>query len=644
MPRLVYSLIVILTGLTLASPLKAQDAAPNAAPVQETAPAQTQGETAAPTVAPAVAPAAMPAQDYSAYTAKPVHGVAMHGAPKYQAGFPHFDYVDPSAPKGGTLRVHAVGTFDNLNPFILKGVPASSIGLVFETLTQHAQDEAFTEYGLLAETIEIPEDRSWVAYNLRPQAKWADGMPVTADDVVWTFKTLIDKGAPFYKAYYANVKDVVAVTPQRVLFLFDGSVNLELPLIVGQLPVLPRHYWADKNFEDTTLTPPLGSGPYRVGRVEPGRFVEYVKVADWWGKDLPINVGRYNFDRITVDYYRDTTVALEGLFAGEYDFRLENTAKTWATGYENDLVKSGKIAKEKIKNEEPAGMQGFYMNTRRPVFQDRAVRQAVNLAFDFEWANRQFAFGAYTRTDSFFENSELASFGVPSGRELEILSAFKDNLPPEIFSVPFTVPYTDGKGNNRQNLKRASDILDAAGYKIGPDGIRLDPKTGAKLEFEIIESSPAFERWTLPMIQNLEKIGIKASFRVIDTAQYVNRIQNFDFDMTVSTIGQSLSPGNEQREFWHSSKAEVPGSRNIVGIKDPVVDALVDMVITAPSREELVYRTRALDRVLLWGYYVIPQWHLNAWRIAYWDKFGKPAITAGQDLGVVDTWWAKAPQ
>ncbi len=639
MPRFVFTILMIFTCMAVVdSPAKATDTDTNAATSATDATGIT-GANAIPAPAQNLAPA-----DYSQYQATPTHALAMHGTPKYKAGFAHFDYVNPAAPKGGNMRMHSVGTFDSLNPFIAKGVPAGNIGMIYETLTEHGSDEAFTEYGLLAESIEMPEDRSWVAFNLRPEARWHDGVPLTAEDVVWTFQTLIEHGAPFYKAYYSNVREVVATTPHRVLFLFDEGVNMELPLIIGQLPVLPKHYWADRNFSETTLTPPLGSGPYRIGRVEQGRFIEFIKVQDWWGKDLPINIGRYNFDRITVDYYRDTTIALEGLFANEYDFRQENTAKTWATGYDNELVKSNQVIKEKIRNQEPAGMQGFIMNTRRPVFQDRIVRQAVNLAFDFEWSNRQFAYGAYTRTDSYFENSELASFGIPTGRELEILSAFRKNLPSEVFNVPFTVSYTDGKGNNRQNLKRATEILDQAGYKTGADGIRVDPKTGQKLEFEIIDNQPAFERWTLPFIQNLEKIGIKATFRIVDTSQYVARMQSFDYDMTISTIGQSLSPGNEQREFWHSSKAEINGSRNYIGVRDPVIDALIDMVIAAPNREELIHRTRALDRVLLWGHYIVPQWHINAWRIAYWDKFGKPATTAAQSLGVADTWWAKDAQ
>ena len=450
--------------------------------------------------------------DFSLYTAAPVHAIAMHGAPQYGSDFTHFKYANPDAPKGGTLRQHVVGSYDSLNPFIAKGIPAAGIGLIYQTLTEHGEDEAFTEYGSIAKTIEVPADRSWIAFNLNPAARWHDGKPLTAADVVWTFNTLVEKGAPFYRAYYANVKHVIAVTPHRVLFIFDGTKNLELPLIIGQLPVLPKHYWQDKDFEKTTLVPPLGSGPYKVGRVDQGRSIQYIRDQDWWAKDLPLNKGRYNFDNLSFDYYRDSTIALEGLFAGEYDFRNENTAKIWATGYDNNVVKSKKIIKTRILNKRPAGMQGYFMNTRRAVFKDRAVRQAVNLAFDFEWANKQFAFGAYTRTDSYFENSELASFGVPTGRELEILKQFERQLSPQIFTIPFTASRTKGDGKSRQNLRQATKILDQAGYKTGKDGIRVHEKTGTRLELEIVDNQPAFERWTLPLIKNLKKNRHQSQF------------------------------------------------------------------------------------------------------------------------------------
>ncbi|HEY8963013.1 MAG TPA: extracellular solute-binding protein, partial [Alphaproteobacteria bacterium] len=394
-----------------------------------------------------------------------------------------------------------------------------------------------------------------------------------------------------------------------------------------------------KDFEETSLVPPLGNGPYKITKVDAGKSITLTRVKDWWGENLPINKGRYNFDTITVDYYRDATVALEALFANRYDLRQENIAKVWATGYDAPPVKDGRIKKEEIKNGLPAGMQAFVMNVRRPVFADRNVRKALQYAFDFEWANRSLAHNAYTRNDSFFENSEFASSGVPQGKELALLNGFKDQLPPELFTEEFKNPVTDGQGDARDNLRTAMQILDNAGWTVGADGIRA--KDGVKLQFEIIENQPEFERWVLPFIRNLRRIGIIANFRVVDTAQMVQRLNDFDFDMTVSGFGQSNSPGNEQREFWGSDKANAPGSRNIIGIKNPVVDVLVDKIATANTKEDLLASVRALDRVLLWNYYVIPQWYTGVWKVAYWDKFGRPEKQAPYAIGISDTWWIR---
>ena len=564
----------------------------------------------------------------------------MHGTPKYGEDFTHFDYVNPDAPKGGSFSFNALGTFDSLNGFITKGVPASGLGLIYQSLMTASADEPFSKYGDIATSIQVADDHLSVTFSLHPDARWHDGKPITAEDVIWTFETLMKDGSPFYQSYYADI-DRVEGEGKTVTFHFKTTENKELPLIVGAMEILPKHYWADKEFNQTTLVPPLGSGPYKIGKIDAGRSITYDRVTDWWATNLPVHRGRYNFDTIRIEYYRDQTVALEALFGSEYDFRQEYTAKTWATAYENEMVKSGRIVKEKIRHQQPAGMQAFIMNLRRPVFQDREVRRALQLAFDFEWSNKQFAFDAYTRTDSYFENSELASGGVPTGREKDILMQFVDQLPAEIFTVPYTNPTTDGSGNNRKQLRQAMDILEAAGYRLGSDKIRVHEKTGQRLSFEIMHRQPEFERWVLPFIQNLKRIGVEATFRVIDTPQFVDRMTNFDFDMTVGGAGQSLSPGNEQMEYWHSTRADMPGSRNYMGIKDPVVDALVEMVINAPDREELIVRTRALDRVLLWGYYSIPQWHINSWRVAYWDKFGKPDNQAPYALGEIDTWWVK---
>jgi microcin C transport system substrate-binding protein len=574
--------------------------------------------------------------------------IAMHGETKYKDGFLHFDYANPDAKKGGTLRLSAVGTFDSLNPFIVKGVPASGLtflgqSFLYDSLMEQSNDEPFSMYGLIAKTIEIPDDRSWVRFKLRPEAKWHDGTIITADDVVWTFNTMMEKGTPFFKAYYGNVVEAIAEDKHTVKFNFNMSGNMELPLIMSQLSILPKHYWEkeENDFTVTTLTPPLGSGAYKISEVTPGHKIVYERVDNWWAKDLPINRGRFNFDKIEYDYYRDANVALEAFFAGEYDFRQESIAKLWATAYDAPAVKNGEIIKKMIDNQRPQGMQGFIYNMRKPIFQDPLVREALTYAFDFEWSNKQFAYSSYTRSKSFFSNSELASFGLPEGRELEILNQFKGRIPDRVFTQEYVPPKSDGTGNNRANLRKAMTLLDEAGYKLGKEGVRVHKEKNLKLEFEIIDSNPAFERWVLPFIQNLEKIGVKANFRVVDTAQYQNRMNEFDFDMTVMSLPQSDSPGNEQREYWGSNKAEISGSRNYIGIKDEVIDELIEMIINAKDREELVHHTRALDRILLWNFYLIPQWHLSAWRLAWWDKFNYPEIFSRYTPGVSDTWWIK---
>ncbi|HEY8191461.1 MAG TPA: extracellular solute-binding protein, partial [Alphaproteobacteria bacterium] len=538
----------------------------------------------------------LPALAQDTQTAIPRSGVAMHGDVKYPPDFTHFDYVNPDAPKGGTLRLNAVGTFDSLNPFIVKGAPAGGMtflgtSMIYESLMDQSYDEPFSMYGVLAESIELPDDRNWVAFNLRPQAKWADGQPVTADDVVWTFNTLMEKGTPFFKAYYGEVEKVEATSPSRVKFTLKRNDNAELPLVISQMSVLPKHYWTvpGRDFGATSLEPPLGSGPYKVGKIEPGRSISYTRDANWWGKDLPINRGRYNFDTVAYEYYRDSDVALEAFLAGEYDIREENTAKLWASAYNTPAVKDGRIVKAELPHQRPQGLQGYIYNTRKPLFADRKVREALAYAFDFEWGNKQFAFGAYKRTRSYFANSDLESKGLPEGKELEVLERFRGKIPEEVFTTEYNPPVTDGSGNARGNLKRAGEILDAAGYKMGKDGVRVNA-AGIRMEFEIIDANPAFERWALPFIQNLSKIGVKANFRVVDPAQYQNRMNNFDFDVTTGSFAQSESPGNEQRDFWGADRADAPGSRNLIGVKDPVVDELATMIIQAPSREDLVAR------------------------------------------------------
>ncbi len=566
------------------------------------------------------------------------HAFALHGDVKYGPDFKHFDYVDPDAPKGGTVRLATVGTFDNLNPFILKGVPAAGVGLLFDTLTDQSADEPFTEYGLLAETIEIPVDRSWVVFTLRSEARWHDGTPVKPEDVVFTFETLISKGHPFYKSYYADVVKVEKTGSRKVKFVFNKGSNPELPLIIGQLPVFSRKYYADRQFDKTSLDPPLGSGPYRVIDIKPGRSITYQLNPDYWGKDLPVNKGRYNFETLRYEYYRDETVLVEAFKAGEYDFRSENTSKVWATAYKGKAFDEGHAIKEELPDENPTGMQAFVFNTRREIFKDSRVRMALGYMFDFEWTNKTLFYGAYTRIDSYFTNSELASSGLPGPDELKLLEPYRSRLPKEVFRKEYAPPVTDGSGNIRPHIRTVLGLLREAGWVL-KEGVLTNKKTGEPFEFEIILVSPGMERVAIPFSKNLERIGIKTSIRVVDSSQYVNRVDSFDFDMTSVWWRQSLSPGNEQRDFWSSQAADIPGSRNLAGIKDPVVDALINKIIKAPDRKSLIAAGRALDRVLLWGHYVIPHYYVQTYRIAYWNKFDRPALKPKYALGFLDTWW-----
>jgi microcin C transport system substrate-binding protein len=568
---------------------------------------------------------------------KPVHAMAMHGTPKYPPGFTHFDYANPDAPKGGEMRLNAIGTFDTLNPFALKGVPAAGLGNLFESLTESAQDEAFTRYGLLAESMEMPADRSWVAFNLRPGARWHDGKPVTPEDVIFSLNILKTKGHPFYRAYYKNIAKAEKIGPRKVKFSFSGGDNRELPLIAGEVSVLPKHYWEGRDFEKTTLDIPIGSGPYRIKSFEPGRSITYERDNNYWGEDLPVRRGQNNNDVTRYDYYRDSTVALEAFKSGEYDFVLESSSKNWATAYNVPAVKQGLIKKELLKHELPTGMQAFIFNTRRSIFADPLVRRALTHAFDFEWSNKTLFYGQYARTQSFFSNSELASSGLPSPAELVILEPLRGQIPAEVFTTEYHPPSTDGSGNIRNNLRAGLALLRKAGWIIKNQAL-VNGKTGEPMRFEILLVQPDFERVVLPFVQNLKRLGVDARVRTVDTSQYQNRIDSFDFDVSVGSFGQSLSPGNEQRDFWGSGGADRPGSRNIIGIKNAAVDKLISLIIAAPDRDALVARSRALDRVLLWGHYVIPQWHSQSFRIAYWKKFERPEITPKYGLCLA-CWW-----
>lgn len=573
----------------------------------------------------------------------PRHGISMHGDVKYPENFQHFDYVNPNAPKGGTIRLSVVGdNFDSFNPFLIKGVSAAGVfAYLYDTLTKQSGDEAFSEYGLIAEKIEMPEDRSWVSFHLNKAARFHDGHPITAEDVEFTFKLLTEheQAQPFYRAYWGDVKEVKVVNDHQITFIFSTDQNKELPLILGQMPVLPKHWWEKRDFGAANLEPPLGSGPYRIKSFDAGRSITWERVEDYWAKDLPVNKGMYNFDIIQYDYYKDNTVALEAFKAGQYDLRQEMTAKNWATLYTGEAFDKGRIKKEEIAHEMPVGMQAFVYNTRRPVFQDPLVREALAYAFDYEWTNANLFYNAYTRTDSFFENSELGSSGLPGKEELQILEPFKDKLPPQVFTTPYQPPSTAAPGSIRDNLKTALEKLGQAGYEVR-QGVMTHKQTGKPLEFEILMVQKDFERIVQPFIKNLQRLGVRVTPRLVDTSQYINRVRAFNYDMIILTLPQSDSPGNEQRDYWSSAAADTPGSRNYIGVKDPVVDELIELVISAPDRKSLIHRTRALDRVLLAGHYVIPQWHNRTTRIAYWNKFGHPDTPpkSGIDL---DTWWIK---
>jgi microcin C transport system substrate-binding protein len=571
--------------------------------------------------------------------AAPQHALTLYDeAPKYPASFKHFDYVNPDAPKGGTFRQAGFGGFDSLNPFISKGVPADDIGMIYDTLMRQSLDEPFTEYGLVAGKIEKAPDNSWVRFYIRPEARFHDGHPMRADDVVFSFQTLMQSGSPLYRGYYADVADVVAEDPLRVLFKFKHTNNRELPLILGQLQVLPKHWWQGRDFTKGNLDIPLGSGPYKVADVQAGRSIAYERVKDYWAKDLPINVGQYNFDRMTTDYYRDNTVALEALKAGQFDYWLEMSAKNWATAYNTPAVREKRLRREEILNGNPTGMQGFVFNLRRPIFQDPRVREALSLLLDFEWTNKQLFNGAYTRTDSYFENSEMAAKGLPNPAELAILEPLRGKIPEQAFSTPFSNPVSDASGMIRDQQRRAYKLLQDAGWRIEND--KMVDTQGKPVSLEFLLAQTEFERVLLPFKRNLSDLGIDLQIRRVDVSQYINRLRSRDFDMIVGSFPQSTSPGNEQREYWSSSSADKPGSRNFMGLKDPAIDSLVESLINAESRQSLLDHTRALDRVLLWGHYVIPNWHIKTWRVAYWDHLGHPEVSPKYDVGI-STWWNK---
>ncbi len=573
------------------------------------------------------------------------HALSLIGEPKYKADFTHFDYVNPDAPKGGRARIASIGSFDSLNPVLYRGAAAAGLGLIYETLMFDSLEEPSTSYGLIAEWASYPSDYSSVTFKLRDDARWHDGTPITAEDVIYSLE--VNKAAhPRMALYYKNVTKAQSTGDREVTFTFDVKGNRELPQIMGQLTILPKHYWTGKDADGetrdplkTTLEPPLGSGAYRIKDVKPGRSIAYERVADYWGKDLPVTKGQWNFDEIRFEYFRDETVAFESFKAGNLDYRQETSAKTWATAYDFAAVRDGNIILQEVEIERTQPMQSFVLNLRRPQFADRRVRQAFNYAFDFEWANKNLFYGQYERVGSYFQNSELAApKELPTGRELEILNEVKDQVPPEVFSEVHSNPVNDAQGHIRDNLRKAVTLLKEAGYEV-KGGALIDTKTGKPLEVEFLLVSPLFERIVQPYLRNLERLGIKGKIRLVDSAQYSRRLNGFDYDIVVGNFPQSDSPGNEQRDFWGSDAADRDGSMNLIGVKDPAIDRLIDHVIFTKDRAELVAATRALDRVLLWNDFVVPQWFAPKARLAYWNRYGQPEKLPGLTPGFLQVWW-----
>jgi microcin C transport system substrate-binding protein len=575
--------------------------------------------------------------------ARAARGVSLGGRLKYPAGFSHFDYTSLEAKAGGNLVLSDIGSFDKMNPFTLKGTaPEGLSSLVFETLAVRSLDEPFAMYGLIAKDIELSPDGLSETFSLNPEARFSDGSRVTADDVKFSLDTLkSDAAHPFYQSYFQDIGSAEVKAPDTVVFHFKRK-NRELHLIACELPILSKAFYTAHPFSEEGLTPPIASGPYTVGEVVQGKSITYTRNPAYWGAKQPTRAGMFNFGSITYKYYKDQLVAVEAFKAHDFDFMAVNIAKQWVRDMTGPNFDNKRIIKEELPHHNDAGMQGFVMNIRRPLFQDRRVREALDLAFDFEWTNRTLFFGQYTRSNSYFSNSELAATGLPTGLELKLLEPFKEKLPPEVFTTPPT-PFSTAPPNSlRKNLEKAKALLTEAGYSVKND--TLVNQAGEPFRFEILLVSPAFERVIEPYTKNLEKLGIKATYRTIDPALYTLRIKDFDFDMVVNVYGESQSPGNEQRDYWSSQAADRPGSRNLIGIKDPVVDQLVDRIIYAEKQDELVAACHALDRVLWYGYYLVPNWYVGTHRLAFWNIFAQPATLPlyYQPDELLQTWWMKA--
>ena len=570
------------------------------------------------------------------------HGISIDGKLKYPPDFKQFDYTSDQAQKGGALVLHDLGSFDKMNPYTLKGSPPSGLdNLVFETLAAASLDEPFASYGLIAKDIELADDRLSVTYTIDENARFSDGTPITPEDVQFSLNIMKSEAAhPFYQAYLQDIKGSEILDNNRVRFDF-ARVNRELHLIASQVPIFSKKFYSKHPFDDPSMVPPIGSGPYVVDSVNPGKSITYKRNPDYWAINHPTRKGMFNFDTITFKYFRDQIVSVEAFKANEFDFMYINIAKQWARDLVGPKFESKQIMKEYLPHRNNQGMQGFVFNLRNPLFQDRRVRAALGMAFDFEWANNKLFFNEYTRSASYFSNSDLAAKNLPEGLELEYLSPFKDQLPPEVFTQQLT-PFSTGPLNTlRDNLRNAKKILAEAGWTV-QDG-RLINKEGNSFDFEILLVSPSFERVMAGYVNNLKKLGVNASYRTIDPALYIDRLNRFDFDMTVHVFGQSQSPGNEQRDYWHSSSADRNGSRNLIGIKDPVVDQLVEKIIYAETQEELAASCKALDRVLWYGYYVVPNWYVARHRVSYWNKFKRPETLPlyYNPNQALMTWWMK---
>lgn len=597
---------------------------------------------------------------------EPRHGLSIFGDLKYPVDFKHFNYVNPDAPKGGRMVTMGTGgatTYDSFNAYILKGDAAQGLEFLFDTLMVRAFDEPDAVYGLIAKTADIADDGMSVTFELREEAKFSDGTPVTAEDVAASFKLLKEKGHPAYAMPLRDVTGAEVIDPHTIRFDFEGNLTRDLPVNVASIPVFSKAFYDKNPFDKTTLTPPLGSGPYKISDHSPGSSLTYSRREDYWAKDLPVNRGRYNFDDIRYDYYRDRNIELENLKAGQFDYREEFTSISWATAYDIPAVRDGRLVKEILPDKRPSGAQGYFINTRREKFQDPRVRKALALVFDFEWSNRKLFYGLYKRTTSYFENSDMKATGKPGPDELALLETFRDQLNPEVFEEPFIPPVTDGSGNNREQLKKARDLLAEAGWKFGREteedsdcgffcgfmktvGLKSEPSKlvarnakGETLDVEILEFEPSFERVTGPYVRNLRRIGVNAYIRRVEPAQYQRRMKSFDFDMTTQRYALRLTPGVELRTYWGSQSAKLDGSFNLAGIQNPVIDKLIDKIMAAESRDELTTATKAVDRLLRAGHYWVPHWYKASHSIAYWNKFSRPETKPKYDPGVLDTWW-----